>query len=272
MQLDSLAFQHLALERWEQARQLHHKALRNRTKTSLHQLRIGLKKFRYIVENFLPELHRRWGKDLKEIQDLLGDIHDLDVLWSVLLATGALTDNGVRARWHSIIVSERELRIEKYRKKMLGKSSLWQVWRAGLPQGRQIDEGALERLKIWAAALDPDLSHSRRVSKLALQFYDGLTNHVRKARQHPRARSILQAAALLHEVGKAKRENYHHKASYRLILKLHAPRGGILRNCSLPRSWPATIAAPCPVPETRNLLPFRRPRNARPSCWQASCA
>ena len=225
VQLDSLAFQHLALERWQQARNLHHQALRNRTKVSLHQLRIGLKKFRYIVENFLPELHRRWSKDLKEIQDLLGDIHDLDVLWAVLLATGALSDADAHSRWQAIIAREREVRVNKYRKRMLGRDSLWQVWRAGLPQGSKIEEGALDRLRAWASALDPDFSHASRVSKLALQFYDGLTSHIRKAKQNPRARSILQAAALLHEVGMAKREKNHHKASYRLILKLDAPLG-----------------------------------------------
>ncbi|PYX16874.1 MAG: hypothetical protein DMG84_05855, partial [Acidobacteria bacterium] len=50
MQPGGLVFQHLALECWEQARQLHRLVLRNRTKTSYHRLRIGLKRFRYTVE------------------------------------------------------------------------------------------------------------------------------------------------------------------------------------------------------------------------------
>src|SRR5919198_636030 len=79
--LGSSVFEYLALERWEQAHALHLKALRDRSKIAFHELRIGLKKFRYIVENFLPDHHQQWGKDLKELQDLLGEVHDLDVLW-----------------------------------------------------------------------------------------------------------------------------------------------------------------------------------------------
>ena len=44
-----------------------------------HRLRIAIKRFRYIVENFLPLQHAAWSDDLKQVQDLLGEVHDLDV-------------------------------------------------------------------------------------------------------------------------------------------------------------------------------------------------
>lgn len=227
VQIGGIAFRHLALERWKAARALHSQALRNRTKTSFHRVRIGLKKFRYIIENFIPELHHSWGDDLKHVQDWLGEIHDLDVLWAEAIQTKVFPDLEHRMRWQSIIKAERDQRIAKYRERMLGQGSLWQAWRRALPEGDQVEEGALERLRIWASFLDPDAAHALRVSKLALQIYDGLTRngHVRKNRQHPRARSILQVAALLHEVGRAKREKNHHKVSYKLISRLDAPLG-----------------------------------------------
>ena len=61
----SSVFKHLALERWMAARDLHVRAFRNRSQVALHTLRIGIKRFRYIVENFLPEQHKLWSNDLE---------------------------------------------------------------------------------------------------------------------------------------------------------------------------------------------------------------
>ena len=218
MRMGSALFKHLALERWTEAYELHRRALRNRSQLAFHRLRIGLKRFRYIVENFLPAQHAAWSDDLKELQDLLGEVHDLDVLWATALRIKALPDSETRSRWHARIVEERTRRTEKYREKMLGQASLWRVWRVELPQGRQIEEGALSRLKLWASFLDPDFKHSIHVARLALQLYDGL--------QWPAdsdQRSILQVAALLHDVGRSKKEKGHHKATYNLIRRLTPP-------------------------------------------------
>ena len=89
----SAVFKHLALERWTNARELHTVALRNRSQVAFHTLRIGIKRFRYIVENFLPAEHQAWANDLKRLQDLLGDVHDLDVLWATALSHHVFTDD-----------------------------------------------------------------------------------------------------------------------------------------------------------------------------------
>src|SRR5208283_6072697 len=77
---DSLAAQCLALERLEAAKELHIRALRAEKPRPWHELRIGVKRFRYTVESLLPQKYERWGENLKRVQDLLGDVHDLDVL------------------------------------------------------------------------------------------------------------------------------------------------------------------------------------------------
>jgi CHAD domain-containing protein/HD superfamily phosphodiesterase len=221
----SALFKHLALERWTEAYELHHGALRNRSQIAFHRLRIGLKRFRYIVENFLPEQHAAWSGDLKELQDLLGEVHDLDVLWATALQVNAFPDAESRAKWHSRIIEERTRRIEKYRGKMLGKTSLWQIWRSQLPIGKQIESAALSRLKLWASFLDPDFKHSIHVARLALQLYDGLPNNQPADPACGDQRAILQAAALLHDVGRSKDEKGHHKATYKLIRRLAPPLG-----------------------------------------------
>ncbi len=220
-------FKHLALERWTLAHELHRTALRNRSRVGFHNLRIGLKRFRYIVENFLPEQHVAWSDDLKELQDLLGEVHDLDVLWATALQVNAVPTIESRSLWRARIMEERIPRIAKYRGKMLGEGSLWPVWRAVLPEEREVRTLALSRLKLWASVLDPDFRHSNHVAKLALQLHDGLTT-----RAHPSdsqnafdQRAVLHIAALLHDVGRSKRETKSHKATYKLIDRLAPPVG-----------------------------------------------
>ncbi len=228
----SLVFKHLALERWTAARELHTRAMRNRSQVALHTLRIGIKRFRYIVENFLPAEHKAWSDDLKHMQDLLGDVHDLDVLWATALSCHAFPDEISRKAWHARIVEERANRIDEYREKTTGAATLWNIWRAGLPQGKQIQDIATQRMKVWAKALDPDFAHSERVARLSLQLYDGLrvAGLFRKTSAGDSSevgdlRPSLYAAALLHDVGKAKGEKGHHKESFELINKHGTPLG-----------------------------------------------
>ena len=224
-------FKHLALERWTEARALHTRALRNRSQVALHTLRIAIKRFRYIVENFLPVEHKAWSKDLKEIQDALGEIHDLDVLWATALSCRVFPGAASRQRWHARILEERNKRIARYRENMVGPNSFWQVWRAGLPQGKQIQALATRRMKLWASALDPDFAHSERVAKLSVELYDGLMRSGFLASGSSDlsngngARSSLQIAALLHDVGKSKGNKGHHKASFDLIKSHETPLG-----------------------------------------------
>jgi CHAD domain-containing protein/HD superfamily phosphodiesterase len=226
MRTGSIVFKHLALERWTEAYELHRRALRNRSQVAVHRLRIGLKRFRYIVENFLPEQHAAWSDDLKELQDLLGEVHDLDVLWTTALQVNAFPDAESRSAWHSRIIEERTRRLDKYRNKMLGKASLWQIWRAELPTGKQIESAALSRLKLWASFLDPDFRHSIHVARLALQLHDALPAKLQLTGSNPGdQRSILQVAALLHDVGRSKSEKGHHKSTHNLIQRLNPPLG-----------------------------------------------
>ena len=232
----SALFKHLALERWTEARRLHQLAMRSRSQTALHSLRIGIKRLRYIVENFLPVEHDAWSRDLKEMQDLLGEVHDLDVLWATAVSCKVFPDSDSRRCWRAKILTERNQRIASYRAKMTGPEALWHVWRAALPQAKQIPVLAMRRMKFWARSLDPDFAHSEHVAGLALQLHAGLraagllTPTVASARNATNgseecSRSSLQAAALLHDVGKAKGKKGHHKASLELIKAHGAPLG-----------------------------------------------
>jgi CHAD domain-containing protein/HD superfamily phosphodiesterase len=226
----SLVFRHLGLERWTAAHKLHRQALRGGSPAAFHRLRIGIKRLRYIVENFLPDQHAAWSGDLKHMQDLLGEVHDLDVLWPAAVRANVFPDIDTRTRWQERISEERAQRIETYRQKSTGKDgtekdSPWQLWRSQLPDREQTESAALLRLRLWASLLDPDFKHSQRVARLTLQLYDGLTAIGNTPQPPARERTILQVAALLHDVGRSDKEKNNHKAGYRLIRRLAPPLG-----------------------------------------------
>jgi len=223
--LDSPIFAQVALERWHQARVLHRRALRNRTQVAFHDLRVGIKRFRYTIENFLPRMHQSWGSDLKHLQDVLGDVHDLDVLWHTAVSLNIFPNPTSRSEWRDHIFQLRLERLQEYRKKMVGSGSLWQAWRSELPRAEDLRSTGLQRLKIWAEFLDPNVSHSKHVMDLALQLFDGLSVNGYQEDKRESYRQILQVAALLHDVGHAKVSRGHHKESARLIRRLQPPSG-----------------------------------------------
>jgi len=224
--VESLVFQHLALERWAEARELHQQALRNRSQVAYHRVRVALKKLRYTVENFLPSRHERWGASLRELQDLLGEMHDLDVLWRTAVAIKAVGTEKSRRDWRRRISEERNRRLQGYRERMLGKTSLFLAWRSELPNSSQVKTAALARLRTWAAFRDADVLHSEHVAKLSLQIYDGLNAlNLAAADSLPEGRCILESAAMAHSVGLTKSPKKTQLVSYRLIRRLDPPLG-----------------------------------------------
>jgi CHAD domain-containing protein len=219
----SLAFRHMALEKWIAARELHRTALRNRSKDAWHQLRIGIKRFRYMLENFVPVLHSQWASDLKQVQDLLGDVHDLDVLWETALKSHALQTPDDRRFWRAHITEKRNELIAEYRKKMVGPESLWQAWREGLPEGTELERAGMAKVQAWSEYRDPRPQHSKRVQGIAVGLYDQLARIGTIRNGDRRYRSVLAAAALMHDVGRWAAKSNHHKKSYKLIMKFPHP-------------------------------------------------
>ncbi len=284
----SLVFRHLALERWTEAHKLHRQTLRGGSPATFHRLRIGIKRLRYIVENFLPDQHAAWSDDLKHLQDILGEVHDLDVLWPAALAANVFPDSEARARWQEKISEERSRLIEAYLRKTRApggdrntdrvtndQNSLWQAWRSQLPDRKQTESAALLRLRLWASLLDPDFRHARHVARLSLELYDGLAAYGKGVESSAQERAILQAAALLHDVGRSKSEKGHHKTTYRMIRRLPPPLGwraqdlltaGVVARYhrgALPRAGQTILRRPFPKTKTR-----RDPTGGHPSPGQ----
>src|SRR5437763_11265904 len=222
----ALAAECLALERFELARQLHAKALRTEKPKPWHALRIGLKRFRYTVESLLPEHYASWSDNLKRLQDILGEIHDLDVLTAVVKKSDLHETEDSLRLWHEFIERERKERIETYRRLTLGKTSLWNIWRAGLPTNGRVEAAAEARLRATARAVDPHASRTSQVSRIAVALYEALKRaDAGPAFREAPLRRILLAAARLHGAGAANAEKSAQKAARKFILGLPLPPG-----------------------------------------------
>jgi CHAD domain-containing protein len=219
--VSGLAAECLAWERFEEIKQLHAQALRTKKPKPWHALRIGLKKLRYTVESLLPEHHAAWSENLKRLQDLLGDIHDLDVLAEKVKAEDAV-DGTARKSWKQIVQRERGKRVQTYRQLTLGKTSIWNKWRHALPHGERLEAAALARLQATARAAQSSPRNAARVARISIRIFELL----RRAKAMPvlgdaNMQRNLRAAALLHAVGRD--QKHPRKAARKFLLGLKVP-------------------------------------------------
>jgi CHAD domain-containing protein len=224
--VESLAAECLALERFESARELHAKALRTEKPKPWHALRIGLKRFRYAVEGLLPSHYAAWSENLKRVQDLLGEVHDLDVLTATVERSDSADTEDSRRSWEETLGRERHERIETYRQLTLGKTSLWNEWRSGLPTNGRVEVAAMARLRATARAADPRPRRTSQISRIAVALFDAL----RRADSAPTFadagfRRILLAASRLQGVGGAVPEKPPEKGARKFLLRLALPPG-----------------------------------------------
>ena len=150
--VESVVFQRLALAELNEAVNLYHRARKLRSGAAWHRLRIGLKEFRYILENFLPQRYAQWSKELKGMQDMLGEVHDLDVLRLRIRKQAGLNPEIV-AKWMEEIEKARKARLEEFRAKTANKDSSWVVWHKGLEWGHNLRTvSPLELQRVYSAS------------------------------------------------------------------------------------------------------------------------
>lgn len=222
---DGLAAQYLAVVQWEEAYALHSKAMHGGSRAAFHRARIGIKKFRYTIECFLPS-RSAWVEILKKAQDALGELHDLMVLEQTAFSLPAFADPKTKRTWKARLDNLCHARMDAYRGQMSGRGSPWQAWRKSLPLDERLDAAWVAWLEAWTSFRAPGTEHGRHVAKLALELYDQIAAvGLGGAQGNGHTRRILQAAALAHDVGRAQGSHSHHKHSYEMIAGLKTPPG-----------------------------------------------
>lgn len=257
---DRPACESLLFEMWNTVMDLHRRARKNQSRVAYHRLRIGIKKFRYAVENFLPSMYPGWAPDLKFLQDLLGEIHDLSVLEQTIARDRRISDEAARAAWRKRLDGERSSRLQQFRAKTVGEASPLRIWREGLPAERELRPVGLAQLAEWAYFVTPDFPRVRRIARLSLQLYDGFASCGLIGRESDvEERSILHAAALLQEVGHFKKGKGHHKESYRMIRRITPPAGWTKRDLELVALIARFHRRALPRPEHKILRTYEFP-------------
>jgi CHAD domain-containing protein len=135
---ESVVFQRLASKQLNESVAAYGSAKRSRGSLAWHRTRIELKKFRYVVENFLPQRHQAWSADLKNVQDLLGDVHDLDVLRQAVRNLSKKSPPLDAKEIARRIAELRKERVAAVIAKLSGPHSPFEKWRSGFHQDRPL--------------------------------------------------------------------------------------------------------------------------------------
>jgi CHAD domain-containing protein len=127
---ESVVYQRLALTRLNEASALYEIARKGRSRIAWHRVRIALKHFRYTLENFVPRRGEPWVNSLKAMQDLLGEVHDLDVLRREIWRHKTKLEPAIIERWLEAMQQRRKRRLAEFTAMVAGNPPVWQTWRA----------------------------------------------------------------------------------------------------------------------------------------------
>jgi len=168
----SLAAECLALERFESAPGTSRQSITHGESQAVACAAHRIEALPLYVEGFLPEHYAAWSESLKRVQDLLGEVHDLDVL----------SDHGAEIRFGGYRRSRRAWKkppgtnathaLKTYRQLTLGRTSLWNEWRAGLPANGRIEAAAMARLRATARATDLRPRRTSQISRVAVALFE----------------------------------------------------------------------------------------------------
>jgi CHAD domain-containing protein len=222
---DGETAQCLALERLEQAKELHRRALRTESAQPWHALRIAIKHFRYTVELLLPTAHADWSESLKRVQDVLGNVHDLDGLSEMLAKSRAAEFSEILQDWEVRIDKERQQNVQIYRQLALGTTSIWTHWQSGFPR-QKWEHYAKARIRATRAAMDPKPGRSTLLTRISLRIWSQL--RARKAGEifsDQKERRVLEAAARLSGVRNENPKKIPEKSAKSFLLGSPVPPG-----------------------------------------------
>ena len=161
---------------------------------------------------------------MSDIDSARCEVHDLDVLAELVKRTASAEPVDWLNLWEETIGRERAQRVDSYRQLTLGRTSIWNDWRHGLPQGNRLALAAMARIRVTARATDTHPRRTAQISRIAIAVFDALRRaHAAPAFGEHTMRRVLRAAARLQRVGDAVHAASHRKAAQRFLRALPLP-------------------------------------------------
>src|SRR5260221_865835 len=215
----------LALERLQEAKELHRRAMRTESAGPWHALRIGVKRFRYTVESLLPTAHAEWSESLKRVQDALGNIHDLDVLAESVKSAESEIEGAGDSGWQQRIAAVRQENLLTYRQLALGTTSIWQTWMNGFPREQWL-KSSDARIAATRMAMDHKLRRSLTVTRLAKRISSQLkTIQATNGSDEANELRVLLTASRLSGICPVDSNKPRQKSARTFLLKSPVPPG-----------------------------------------------
>jgi phosphohistidine phosphatase len=126
----SIVFQRLASTELDGCAALFERARRRPSAIAWHRARIALKHFRYLSENFLPKHYEPMAPTVRRLQDLLGEVHDMDVLRADVRKMKARRGPAALAVDMEGLQKEKAVRLAEVAARITGPQSVLAEWRA----------------------------------------------------------------------------------------------------------------------------------------------
>lgn len=203
-----------------------------------HAMRIAAKKLRYTMEVYGPVYRNGLKKPhaaVKNLQQILGDIHDCDV-WIDQVTRLLLYERGRMRSMKKgpdtatlaslrLFLKDREQERDAIHRHLvqfwqeLHDEKIWNLVSDTLVRGRKREyrkEPPLDAVLLRAASADlasswpPGFSHHQNVTRLSLMLFDGLVHVHHLSEQY---RALLECAAMLHDIGMAGGKRKHRERS-----------------------------------------------------------
>jgi len=156
------------------------------------------------VKSILRDVASLGVKERKSVPGLSSDREDI-----IVAGLALVLEILKRARVERLAVSEKGIR----------EGLVLEMVRRAVPDRRPRARNRLEGASRLARLSDPDRRHTAHVTRLALQLYDRVYGPARRGDGTARTeREILEAAALLHNIGRFIGYRKHHKHAYHMIV------------------------------------------------------